>query len=149
MNIAIWAGATIAMFVLGVGWLPFALGLAVGLALARFKHAAHRRKLVSLVAEYQNTYGESPPGFDPSGTEVGGAIGAAAGHHGAGGLLGAMFDGARHLWRQRGMTPEQKSLHLRIVGLQAWSPWRSAFILVLWLGMSWGASWANRLLTSL
>lgn len=141
MNFVVWLIATIAMFKLDNGAAPFVAGTLASAFIAVVHGATRQNKLGALVAQYTARYGKPPPGFDTDATQIGGVVGAGAGNYVAGGLIGAAIDGARHLWKQQGMSAEQKALHNQISALQAWSPWHSTFMVMMSLGMSWGALW--------
>ena len=142
INIFIWIATTVAMFWSGNILVPLVAGAAVGILVAAVRAGTQSTRLEQLVAEYTQQYGGPPPGFSDRNTRVGGAIGAVSGHYMAGGLIGAALDIWRSHGNERGMTPAQKELHRKIVGLQAWSPWHGLFILAGWLLLTAGAAWA-------
>ena len=141
LGFALWLAGTVGFYTWpDQGQVVFAtMGIAVVIAVAR--NLRRQSWMSAIVDEYVRRYGSAPPGFKGRATGVGWAAGSLSGNPVAGGLLGAAVDLFRMHKDQEGMSAEQRDLHERLKGLQAWSPFHSVYMLGVFLALSWAVAW--------
>jgi hypothetical protein len=147
-NAVLWVFSPVGFFVLEARGALFLCCLAAALTIALIRNAKRRAEIRDLSDEYTDLFDAPAPRFSAAGTRVGSAAGAVFGHPVVAGFVGAAVDLARNALGRVAMSPEQKALHDRIKGLQAWSPFLTVYLFLVLLSVSWVAAFALEALRS-